>query len=696
MAFRSEIRGDHLLIDSGSLWLEIHQDLSIRPFLKRADGRLATMVPEGALSRPAFQAGLGGFVVDAFRVDWSSVSEDRFDGASGPGRVLAFSARASQHGEAFYPSLEIEARVTLEFFEQLPLVVVGRAEFFNRGKQRLSIDRLVSFCQRLDRRLLDPGEQPWRFASYQGAAVRWGHDYSLVWIEADTARENFMGSEPLQPARGEGGGTPLVDLWAPGCGLALACAEPRPEWVSLPVTTHRDGLVELCLAQEPQARFGEQTVLDPGQSVATVRTALILHAGDFHDALRSYSELLRRQGVGLQRESSPACHAPYWKSWGFGLDFTQEQIFGALEEIRGFGIEMAMLDDGWFDWYGDWEPVRTPGKFPGGDQDMRRFVAQVKARGLRTSLWWYPQGVSPESRLAREHPDWLIENADGSRPACGRNLWYLCPEHPAAVEHLRALVRKILVDWDFDGLYLDTTGQSISPPCFNPAHRHASPLDSFRGYGLYRAVWETAQQLKPGCTVEMCICGLPHDPFKMPFYNVANTSDPVNLGQVRRRVKVEKALHGPSFCVGDCYQIPIQEWDQWSVPQSFESALGTGAQLTTLYSRLTAGQREQWKFWFGLYRELLLSRGEYLNLYDLAFDRPEAHVVRKDGRLYYGFFAERWPRLHPLALRGLEPGKRYRARNYVTGEELGEVDGDQPLLRQAFAGSLLLEVSAAE
>ena len=44
--------------------------------------------------------------------------------------------------------------------------------------------------------------------------------------------------------------------------------------------------------------------------------------------------------------------------------------------------------------------------------------------------------------------------------------------------------------------------------------------------------------------------------------------------------------------------------------------------------------------WLQIYKEKMLSRGEYLGeLYDIGFDRPEAHVIRKDSEMYYAFFA---------------------------------------------------------
>ncbi|HLA40044.1 MAG TPA: alpha-galactosidase [Candidatus Glassbacteria bacterium] len=696
MVVKITASAEGLVAESGPLRLIVNDRLGFKPQLMK-DGSYISPVSTEAPARPAFHLRLGGYLVDGFRADWNRVRISDFADSSGSGKEVALFATAEQYGKLLYPAVRVEQSLSLRFFDNLPGVVAAQATFTTRGERALSIDELVSFFFRLDRRLVNPDEPSWRFASYQGSAMRWGDDYSLVWTDAATDRENFMGFDPLRPGLGEGAGAPIVDLWTPRVGLAVASAEAEPVWASLPVRAAGDGLIEVSLNQKPEERFGQKTVLAPGESVSTLCSAMILHELDFHDALRSYTGLLRGHGVKIPLSSAEDCYRPYWKSWGFGLDFTLEQIYGALEEIKEFGIEMAMIDDGWFTTYGDWYVNPAPGKFPGGDKDMRAYVRRVKKAGFLTSIWWYPQGVSPESDLAAKHRDWLVTNQDGSLPVCQRKLHYLCPVYQPAMDYVVSLVEKFLGDWDYDGLYIDTTGLSAVPPCFNPVHAHHSPLDSFTGQSLlYRAIYETAQRIKPGCPVEMCVCSLPHDPFKMPYYNVANASDPVNLAQVRRRVKVEKAWRGGSFCVGDCYQIPFHEWDEWSCPQSFESAVGAGAQLTTLYSSLSPAQHAEWKHWFGLYKKLYLSRGEYLNLYDIAFDRPEGHVVARDGRLYYAFFAERWPRSRPIELRGLEPGKRYRVTDYANNVDFGIISGSQPTLNRAFAGSLLLEVAPKE
>jgi alpha-galactosidase len=178
----------------------------------------------------------------------------------------------------------------------------------------------------------------------------------------------------------------------------------------------------------------------------------------------------------------------------------------------------------------------------------------------------------------------------------------------------------------------------------------------------------------------------------MPYYDIANASDPVSTWMVRSRVKAEKAIRGGTFAVGDCYQIPMQEWDGYSVPESFETAIGTGAQLTTFYTHLDDRQKGLWSRWFHEYRDLGLASAEYVNLYDLAFDLPETHVVRKGKEIYYGIYADAWARNKPIELRGLDKDTTYEVYDYANRQALGEVKGSAPQLPVGFKGSLLLRV----
>ena len=87
----------------------------------------------------------------------------------------------------------------------------------------------------------------------------------------------------------------------------------------------------------------------------------------------------------------------------------------------------------------------------------------------------------------------------------------------------------------------------------------------------------------------------------------------------------------------------------------------------------------------------MLSRGEYLgDLYDIGFDRPEAHVVEDHGTLYYAFYARHWR--GPIELRGLVDG-RYAVTDYYDGRALGEATRAVPRLDVEFENFLLLQAT---
>jgi alpha-galactosidase len=93
--------------------------------------------------------------------------------------------------------------------------------------------------------------------------------------------------------------------------------------------------------------------------------------------------------------------------------------------------------------------------------------------------------------------------------------------------------------------------------------------------------------------------------------------------------------------------------------------------------------------WLQIYKEKMLSRGEYLGeLYDIGFDRPEAHVIRKDKEMYYALFARHWS--GPIELRGLHD-RTYHIVDYVNHKDFGSVHGPKATISAEFNKHLLLE-----
>jgi alpha-galactosidase len=639
---------------------------------------------------PAVQEGVivSGRECTAFRLDRDRFSQKRIVDPEFGAALQAVVAGVYRES-----GIAIEREVRLLLPEKYPDVAIFQSTYRNLGTMPIHLDRVFSQRILLDRKLAEPEEPSYAFASFQGGAYRWGSDYALIWLKPDFQQSNFQGAEDVSGVEGVGGGMPFIDVWGRTMGVALAHLEKVPQWVSLPVQVRPDERVEMRITESPLTNLGQQEWLGPGESYQTIMTAVIFHRLDFYDSLHPYGQLLRARGVAIPETSPPSAYEPYWKSWGWGRRFTTDKILSLLPELKSFGIRIANLDDGWYDYMGDWELNHSPGKFPNGDTDMKAFVRKVHDQGFKTNVWWYPLGVDPKSRLAKEHADLLVQDENGNYTLDPSRLYQLCPAYQPALQHIDKVLRRAVAEWGFDGVYTDFQGLSAVPACFNKAHHHRTPLDSFQAVPrVFEMIYKTLHELKTDPYHEVCICSLPHSPYNMPYYDIANASDPVNTEQVRRRIKLEKAIRGGAFAVGDCYQIPIQEWDGYSVPESFETAIGTGAQLTTFYVNLDERQKVLWNRWFHEYRDLGLSHAKYVNLYDLAFDKPEVHVVRRGEEMYYGIFAVNWPRNKPIDLRGLKKGTTYTVYDYGNRRDLGTIDGSDPRLRIAFKDSLLVRV----
>jgi len=130
---------------------------------------------------------------------------------------------------------------------------------------------------------------------------------------------------------------------------------------------------------------------------------------------------------------------------------------------------------------------------------MKELVDRIHAAGLKAQLWWSPLAADPGSRTAREHPEWLLKNPDGStREITWWDARYLCPALESVREDAAAFVRKALGEWGYDGLKIDGQHLNGAPACFAPAHGHASPEDASEGVpAFFKAIWEAAIATRP-------------------------------------------------------------------------------------------------------------------------------------------------------------------------------------------------------
>ena len=601
----------------------------------------------------------------------TSQSHDRVTDSFGGGERLTLTGKSGV----------LRKSLSVIIYDEFPDLAVFDVSYTNIGKSELTILEWNNNAYTIDVQHA-PAEVP--FWSFQSGSYERRPNW-LVPLRTGFSQENYLGMN----ASDYGGGTPIVDVWRRDVGIGVGLVEPRPRLISLPVSMPN--------AREAQVsvQYRRDQSLLPGESLHTFRSFVAVHEGDYFQTLLTYRRFMSKQGFQMAKAPESAFGA-IWCAWGYGRNFKPQQVYDTLPKVKSMGFTWVTLDDGWQNNYGDWQ--LDPKKFPRGDADIKAMVDRIRQEGFKAQLWWSPLSAVPDSKLLTNEPDLALENQDGSRRKISWwNSYYLCPANPRVVAYHKELVRKILVDWGFDGLKLDGQHMNGVPACYNPAHHHKRPEDSVEALpDFFREIYDAAQSAKPGSLVEFCPCGTSYSFFTMPHFNMSVASDPTSSFQVRSKGKTIKGLMGddvPYF--GDHVELSDNH-DDFASTLGVGGVVGTQFVLPSLVEKhgrfdLTPDREKIFQKWLELYQEKGLSRGQYLGtLYDVGFDLPEAHVIRKDKNMYYAFFAETWK--GELELRGLDD-RAYHVVDYVDGKDFGIVRGPIAHLTTDFSKHLLLEAT---
>lgn len=138
-----------------------------------------------------------------------------------------------------------------------------------------------------------------------------------------------------------------------------------------------------------------------------------------------------------------------WEATYF--DFEKEKLLDLANEAKNTGIELFVLDDGWFGnrfddnrALGDW--VVNEDKLGGS---LQAFIEEIHSKGLQFGLWFEPEMVSVDSDLYRSHPEWAIQ-VPGYGHTYSRNQLMLNLANPEVVAYLKEVLDKLLTENDID------------------------------------------------------------------------------------------------------------------------------------------------------------------------------------------------------------------------------------------------------
>lgn len=161
--------------------------------------------------------------------------------------------------------------------------------------------------------------------------------------------------------------------------------------------------------------FDFSWLLEPGESFQTPEAILVFSDSGLGGMSRSYHDLYRsRLCRGAFRDQARPILINNWEATYF--KFNADKIEDIARAGKELGIELFVLDDGWFgkrdsdnSSLGDWFVDRN--KLPNGLEDL---VSRVTSLGMEFGLWFEPEMVSPDSELYRRNPDWCL-HVDGRR-----------------------------------------------------------------------------------------------------------------------------------------------------------------------------------------------------------------------------------------------------------------------------------------
>lgn len=188
------------------------------------------------------------------------------------------------------------------------------------------------------------------------------------------------------------------------------------------------------------------------------------------------------------------------------FDFTGDQLTDVAREAAGLGVELFVVDDGWF---GKREDDKSGlGDWAANEKKLgctlRQLGERITNMGIGFGLWLEPEGISEDSELYRAHPDWAVA-VPGRKSCLSRSQLVLDFSRKDVQDHIIETVSGLLseapisyIKWDMNRAICDKFTQSLPPERQGEfSHRYV--------LGLYRVLEELTTKF-PEVLFESC-CG---------------------------------------------------------------------------------------------------------------------------------------------------------------------------------------------
>ncbi len=334
--------------------------------------------------------------------------------------------------------------LTYTIFRDYP-VIIRSVQVENRGEQKVILERVLSANVDLP-----------------------DADYEMVHLAGAWSRERHIKERHLEQG-----------LQGIGSRCGISSAEHNPFLaVKRPDATEQSGEVygfsliysgnhieqievDSCNVARIQLGInpgGFQWTLKTGESFQSPEAVMVYSNQGLNGMSQVYHKLYRTRLVrGQWRDKPRPILINNWEATG--AVFTEDTILSIAKTGKELGMELFVLDDGWFgnrdndhSGLGDWY-VTNYNKLPNGIEGVAR---KVKALGMDFGLWFEPEMVNKDSDLYRMHPDWIL-CAPGRTPSPARNQYVLDFSRQEVVDYIYEMMCNVLeraeisyVKWDMN------------------------------------------------------------------------------------------------------------------------------------------------------------------------------------------------------------------------------------------------------
>ena len=296
-------------------------------------------------------------------------------------------------------------------------------------------------------------------------------------------------------------------------------------------------------------------LLEAGEEFYAPEVVMVYSSQGIGGMSRTFHDLYRNHLIrSAYKDKKRPILINNWEATYF--DFNTEKLLSIAKEASRLGIEMLVMDDGWFGKrnadncaLGDW--VVNEEKISGG---LKYLVDEVNKLGMKFGIWFEPEMISPDSDLYRAHPDWAIQ-VPGKTPSLCREQYVLDLSRKEIVDYTYESVAKILRSANIEYVKWDMNRQLSDLGSFCLPSERQGELSHRYVLGVYE-LQERLMKEFPNLLLENCSGGGARFDAGMLFYSpqiwCSDDTDAIERLKIQQGTSMVYPLSTMGAHISDC------------------------------------------------------------------------------------------------------------------------------------------------